>query len=183
MIIKLLATLVAVFIFGVTSAAGARLFDSSDFISASSEAATLNAQELTALATIRGRPDVFRVVQVTKAYPASLGGRTVAVTLPDGRAVEFAGSPVTSAIDPTAATPAGLVSWVGNAGSGGQVVVTSTEKGLLASISFQGKSYRLTSLPGKRYFVLVEFLPPEMRDRIAPPDPVLPKSPSSIPLK
>ena len=175
----------AAFLCGTALAAGARLFNSTDFVSRASEAASLNSEEAERVALLRRESNYFKTVQVTKINLAALGSRAITLVLPDGTEVEYRGAVVSASEVATFDIKSGqsevikVTAWSGASASGGQATISYDKNGLFGQISEQGKHYQLSSLPGKRFFVLTEVTPPPMRDSVyMPAEPVLPPPPN-----
>lgn len=164
MVRKLFLALAATFLCGVALAAGARLFNATDFVAPSREAATLNAEELKKVAFLRSKPGVIKTIQVTKVNLAALAGGAMTLVLPNGKELEYTGSPVENTVE-----GATIRSWVGTSASGGQVFISHTDTGFGGQIHERGKTYHLGALPGRRYFALMEIIPRPYQDDTPPP--------------
>jgi hypothetical protein len=185
MIRKLMAAFAAAFLCGTAFAAGARLFNSTDFVSRVREAASLGPEEARRVALLRTQLDYFKTVQVTKINLASLGSGAITLVLLNGTEIEYSGAVVWSGQVPVSDIKSGkseviqVTRWAGTSASGGRVSIAHDKDGLSGQIHEQGKNFRLFSLPGKRFFVLTEVTPPPMRDETyMPPAPVLPPPPN-----
>jgi hypothetical protein len=163
---KFAAALVAVFICGTTLAAGARLYDKTDFVPQGSEASLLDAVEKVTVRTIRGATTVYKNVQLLKLNRASLGSGVVSLITPDGATHEFVGKarPETPGM-----RELGYARWYGESSSGGKLTVTYAVAGhdLVGILETTKTKYSIGNLPGGRYYTISEVLPQRMCD----PDP------------
>ena len=171
MIRKLIAALVAMFLCGTVLAAGARLYNATDFVDKTREAATLNAGEASQLARLRSASDVFGAIKVTKINVASLGSGVLTLTLLDGTDIEYVGSTTQTIVEGMS-----INSWSGKSASNGYVTISYSSTGLSGHIHEKGKTYRLGTLPGARFFFVAEMLPRQLQmDTPSTPSDTLPQ--------
>lgn len=159
---KIMAALVAVFMCGTAFAAGARLFNQTDFVPRAKEAATLNAAEAAHLALFRAEPALYKDIQVVKINQAAVGSGVITLTTPTGEPLEYVGS--TKMVE-------GYPLWIGTSQAGGRATFAIDKDGGFGKMIERTAIYRLVGLKGGRFFVLMRVTPPPFHDLPAPAAP------------
>ena len=166
MVRKLMAAFAAAFICGTVLAASAKLFDAADYLPASKEAASLNAEERAELARRRAQSAVWRVLHVVRVYPDAVSSGLVSIQLPGAdRPIELRNRHYNlwtpAELPPDAAGPV-------------HAFLSRTAEGSVAgSIHFRGHVYVISPLPGAKHAMIMEM---ENNYRLLP-DEVAPKKP------
>ncbi len=140
-------------------AAGARLFDSTDFVPRASEAATLTAAEQARVAKLRTMP-FAQAVTVLKTYPLPPVGNTVSMTLPGGQSIDYQGGaaePVKfTERHPTGPVERTITGWVGRSPSGTLITGVEEDGTMSGSVTVGQKNYLFSKLPGGPRGLLIE---------------------------
>jgi hypothetical protein len=175
MLLKLTAffvSLAACLAANAQQAMGAKLFDSTDFVSAAQEAVEVDASESKILRHMRSQSAQIKSVQVTRIHRASLGSNVIKLQTPDGVQRQYIRNPPAyrppqpelvvppdasaSAAAPMEAPPPRATIWSGTSQSNGVLTIAFTGDGALSGqLVDSGKFFRFDAMPGRKGFVLV----------------------------